>query len=123
MPQLIDDARVRGFHPTTLGADKGYDTRECVQTLRAHGVTPHVAQNTTGRRSAVDGRTTHGPGYDASQKVRRRIEEIFGWMKTVGGFRKTRYRGLERVDFAGYLVAAAYNLVRLLRLTNQPSLV
>ncbi|HEY0580935.1 MAG TPA: IS5 family transposase [Chloroflexota bacterium] len=121
VPQLIDDARVRGFHPKTLGADKGYDTRECVQTLRAQGVTPHVAQNTTGRRSAVDGRTTHGPGYIASQKVRRRIEEIFGWMKTVGGFRKTRYRGLERVNFAGYLVGAAYNLVRLARLATLAS--
>jgi IS5 family transposase len=106
----------------TLGADKSYDTRECVQSLRAQGVTPHVAQNTSGRRSAVDGRTTHTTGYDASQKVRKRIEEIFGWMKSVGGFRKTRYRGLERVDFAGYLVAAAYNLVRLVRLTSQPTL-
>src|SRR5215210_8072014 len=76
VPQLIDDALVRGFHPKTLGADKGYDTRECVQTLRAQGVTPHVAQNTTGRRSAVDGRTTRGPGYIASQKVRRRIEDL-----------------------------------------------
>ncbi|MBV9325955.1 MAG: transposase, partial [Chloroflexi bacterium] len=120
--QLIDDARVRGFHPTTLGADKSYDTRECVRSLRAQGVTPHVAQNTSGRRSAVDGRTTRAAGYDASQKVRKRIEEIFGWMKTVGGFRKTRYRGLARVDFAGYLVAAAYNLVRLVRLTSQPTL-
>src|SRR5215210_6031525 len=76
VPQLIDDALVRGFHPKTLGADKGYDTRECVQALRAQGVTPHVAQNTTGRRSAVDGRTTRGPGYIASQKVRRRIEIV-----------------------------------------------
>jgi hypothetical protein len=59
VPHLIDDARARGFHPATLGADKSYDTRDCVQTLRAQGVTPHVAQNTTGRRSAVDGRTTH----------------------------------------------------------------
>src|ERR1051326_2413424 len=75
LPQLLDDARVRGFHPRTLGADKSYDTRECVQSLRAQGVTPHVAQNTSGRRSAVDGRTTRRPGYVASQKVRRRIEE------------------------------------------------
>jgi len=89
--------------------------------LRAQGVTPHVAQNTTGRRSAVDRRTTRGPGYGASLKVRRRIEEIFGWMKTVGGFRKTRYRGLERVNFAGYLVGAAYNLVRLARLATLAS--
>ena len=122
LPQLISDARVRGFHPGTIGADKSYDTRDCVHNLRALGVTPHVAQNTTGRRSAVDGRTTRAPGYGASQKVRRRIEEIFGWMKTVGGFRKTRYRGLQRVDFAGYLVAAAYNLVRLVRLTSLPTL-
>jgi IS5 family transposase len=121
VPCLIEDARVRGFHPKTLGADKGYDTRECVQSLRAQGVTPHVAQNSTNRHSAVDGRTTGGSGYIASQKVRKRIEEIFGWMKTVGGFRKTRYRGLERVDFAGYLVAAAYNLVRLVRLTSTTS--
>ena len=92
-----------------------------MQTLRARGITPHVAQNTTGRRSAVDGRTTRGPGYVASQKVRKRIEEIFGWMKTVGGLRKTRFRGLDRVDFAGYLVAAAYNLVRLVRLTSIPA--
>src|SRR5207244_744465 len=63
-----------------------------------------------------------GPGNMASQKVRKRIEEIFGWMKTVGGFRKTRYRGLERVDFAGYLVATAYNLVRLARLATTPTL-
>ena len=90
----------------TLGADKAYDTREFVRCLRAQGVSPHVAQNTTGRRSAVDGRTTRRSGYGASQKVRRRIEEIFGWIKTVGGLRRTRYRGLERVDFAGYLVAA-----------------
>lgn len=118
VPRLINDARLRGFHPRTLGADKGYDTLECVRTLRVHGVTPHVAQNTTGRRSAVDRRTTTGLGYMASQKVRKRIEEIFGWMKTVGGLRKTRYRGLERVDFAGYLVATAYNLVRLARLAT-----
>jgi IS5 family transposase len=118
VPQLIDEARARGFHPRTLGADKAYDTREFVQCLRAQGVTPHVAQNTSGRRSAVDGRTTHEPGYDASQKVRKRIEEIFGWIKTVGGLRRTRLRGLERVDFVGYLVAVAYNLVRLARLTT-----
>jgi transposase len=122
VPQLIDEARERGFHPTTLGADKAYDTSDFVRRLRAQGVTPHVAQNTSGRRSAVDGRTTRGPGYMASQKVRRRIEEIFGWIKTVGGLRRTRYRGLERVDFAGYLVAAAYNLVRLTRLTPLPTL-
>ncbi len=84
--------------------------------LRERRVTPHVAQNTSGRRSAIDGRTTRHTGYDTSQRIRKRIEEIFGWMKTVGGFRRTRYRGLERTQLAGYLVATAYNLVRMVRL-------
>ena len=79
-------------------------------------MTPHVAQNTSRRRSTIDGRTTSWPGYDASQRIRKRVEEIFGWMKTVGGFRRTRYRGLARSQLAGYLVAAAYNLVRIARL-------
>jgi IS5 family transposase len=118
VPRLIDAAKARGFHPSTLGADKGYDTRDCVATLRAKQVTPHVSQNTTkGRRSAIDGRTTRHAGYDISQRIRKRVEEIFGWMKTVGGFRKTRCRGLERVDSEGYVVGAAYNLARLARLT------
>jgi len=75
-----------------------------------------VAQNTSGRRSAIDGRTTCQAGYPVSQRIRKRIEEIFGWMKTVGGFRRTRYRGLEKTQLAGYLVATAYNLVRMVRL-------
>ena len=123
VPRLIEEARLRGFHPRTLGADKGYDTQDCVAQLRAKKVTPHVAQNTTkGRRSAIDGRTTGRPGYPISQRKRKCIEEIFGWMKTVGAFRKTRFRGLERVDFAAYLVATAYNLVRLVRLAPVSSL-
>ena len=113
---LLDEARERGFRPRTLGADKSYDTRGCVAAMRKRKVTPHVAQNTTGRRSAIDGRTTSWPGYLRSQRARKRVEEIFGWMKTVGGFRRTRYRGLERTGLAGYLVATAYNLVRLSRL-------
>jgi transposase len=116
VPQLLYDAELRGFHPRTLGADKAYDTRACVATMREYGVTPHVAQNTTGRRSAIDGRTTHHPGYATSQRLRKRVEEIFGWLKSVGGFRRTRYRGLARTQLAGYLVAAAYNLVRMARL-------
>jgi transposase len=118
VPRLLAEAKGRGFHPRTLGADKGYDTQDCVAHVRAQQVTPHVTQNTTGRRSAIDGRTTRHVGYAISQRIRRRVEEIFGWMKTVGGFRKTRYRGLERVDFAGYLVGAAYNLTRLARLAT-----
>jgi transposase len=116
VPQLLDQARERHFRPKTLGADKNYDTKACVADLRERGVTPHVAQNTSGRRSAIDGRTTRHPGYAASQQIRKRVEEIFGWMKTVGGFRRTRYRGLDKTGLAGYLVATAYNLVRLSRL-------
>ena len=120
VPELLDRARQRRFRPRTLGADKNYDTRGCVQALRARGVTPHVAQNTSGRRSAIDGRTTRHAGYRVSQRLRKRVEEIFGWMKTVGGFRRTRYRGLDRTGLAGYLVATAYNLVRLARLLPKP---
>jgi transposase len=121
VPQLIEEARERGFHPRTLGADKSYDTRDCVADLRQRNVTPHVAQNTARRRSAIDRRTTRHAGYRMSQWIRTRIEEIFGWMKTVGGFRRTRYRGLQRTQLAGYLVATAYNLVRMARLVAPPS--
>ena len=120
VPELLEQARKRGFHPQTLGGDKGYDTRDCVADLRQRGVTPHVAQNTKGRSSAIDGRTTRHPApYAVSQRIRKRVEEIFGWMKTVGGFRRTRYRGLERTGLAGHLVATAYNLVRMSRLLGQ----
>ena len=93
---VVGPSPERGFHPQTLGGDKGYDTRDCVADLRRRRVTPHVAQNTKGRSSAIDGRTTRHPGYALSQRIRKRVEEIFGWMKTVGGFRRTRYRGLDR---------------------------
>ena len=116
VPVLLDQARERRFHPKTVGGDKGYDTRDCVAAMRERRVTPHVAQNTTRRSSAIDGRTTWRPGYAQSQRVRKRVEEIFGWMKTVGGFRRTRYRGLDRTGLAGYLVATAYNLVRMAKL-------
>jgi len=114
----VDDARHRGLRPGTVGGDKNYDTKAFVAALRERYVTPHAAQNTSGRRSAIDGRTTRHAGYAISQRIRKRVEEIFGWMKTVGGFRRTRFRGLERAGLAGYLVAAAYNLVRLTRLTQ-----
>jgi transposase/sulfur relay (sulfurtransferase) complex TusBCD TusD component (DsrE family) len=120
VPVLIDQAKERRFHPKTVGADKGYDTRDCVAAMRARGVTPHVAQNTSGRSSAIDGRTTRHPGYAKSIRIRKRVEEIFGWMKTVGGFRRTRFHGVERTGLAAYLVGAAYNLVRLGRLMTVP---
>ncbi len=124
-PQLVRAARERHFHPKTLGADKGYDTRACIAALREEGVTPHVTQNTTGRRSAIDGRTTRHLGYAISQRIRKRVEEIFGWMKTVGGLRRTRYRGVGRTGLAAYLVGTAYNLVRmagLLARADEPAL-
>jgi IS5 family transposase len=118
-PVLLDQVRERGFHPRTVGADKGYDTAGFVAQMRARRITPHVAQNTTNRASAIDGRTTRHPGYALSQRIRKRVEEIFGWMKTVGGFRRTRYRGLARTGMAGYLIGAAYNLVRLATLDRR----
>lgn len=116
VPVLLDEVKERGFHPKTLGGDKNYDTGECVEAIRRREVTPHVAQNTSGRSSAIDGRTTRHPGYAVSQRLRKRVEEIFGWMKTVGGFRRTRYPGVDRTGLAGYLVATAYNLVRMAKL-------
>jgi hypothetical protein len=122
VPVLLERARQRRFRPRTLGADKNYDTKDCVAAMRAHQVTPHVTQNRTSRRrSAIDGRTTRHAGYPVSQRIRKRVEEIFGWMKTVGGFRRTRYRGREKTGLAGYLVATAYNLVRMSRLLARPS--
>jgi transposase len=100
----------------TLGADKGYDAQDLVMEQRELNVRPHIAQNTSGRRSAIDRRTTRHRGYALSQRVRKRIEEAFGWIKTVAGLKKTRFRGLARVDLAFTFAAAAYNLVRLPKL-------
>jgi transposase len=97
----------------TLGADRGYDTRGFVAAMRAMKVTPHVAQNDTNRRSAIDDRTTRHDGYAISQRKRKRVEEVFGWVKTIALQRKTRFRGLERVGWMFTLAASAYNLVRM----------
>ncbi len=97
----------------TLGADRGYDTRDFVEGCRLLGVTPHVAQNTTNRASRIDARTTRHPGYRQSQRTRKRVEEVFGWMKTVGLMRKTRHRGRRKVGWVFTFTAAAYNLVRM----------
>jgi len=105
----------------TLGADKAYDAEDFVNELRSMNVRAHVAQNDNGRRSAIDRRTTRHPGYAMSQKIRKRIEEGFGWIKTVGGQRKTRFRGADRVGWAFIFAAAAYNLVRLPRLLEAPA--
>ena len=97
----------------TLGADRGYDTRSFVEQTRALGITPHVAQNDTNRTSAIDGRTTCHEGYAVSQWKRKRVEEVFGWIKTVALQRKTKFRGIDRVGWMFTLAAAAYNLVRM----------
>jgi IS5 family transposase len=112
VPVLQDQAKERGLRPRSLGADKSYDTEACVAAMRRRGVVPHVAQNTSRRASRIDGRTTRHPGYALSQRIRKRVEEIFGWMKTVGGFRRSRYRGVERTGLAGYLVATALDTAR-----------
>lgn len=104
---------------TTLGADRGYDTREFVASCRELGITPHVAQNTTNRSSAIDARTTRHVGYSVSQRLRMRIEQVFGWGKTIGGLRRMRLRGLARTRFGTYLVAAAYNLLRISNLRRE----
>ena len=101
----------------TLAGDKGYDTAGFVAVLRHRQITPHVAQNTANRRSAIDGRTTRHPGYTISQQKRKRVEEIFGWTKTVGLFRQTRHREVRRVGWMFTFALAVYNLVRIRNLT------
>ena len=115
------DQNLPGAARITLGADKGYDTRDFVAACRARNVTPHVAQNARRRRSAIDERTTGHPGYEISQRVRKRIEEFFGWMKTVGNFRKTRFVGFDANHVIAYMVGAAYNLIRMARLLGAPT--
>lgn len=104
----------------TLGADKAYDTEDFVNELRAMKVTPHVAQNTSGRASAIDGRTTRHVGYAVSQRIRKRIEEGFGWIKTGAGQDKTRFRGCDRVGWAFTFAVAAYDLARPPKLVAVP---
>ena len=106
---------MEGTDAVTVGADKGYDTKEFVAECRQMNATPHVAQKA--RHSAIDARTTRHAGYGISQQRRKRIEEIFGWMKTVGGMRKLRHRGLQLVGWMFTFAAAAYNLVRMRNLT------
>lgn len=97
----------------TLGADWACGTRGFVERMRELQITPHVAHNTTNRQSAIDGRTTRHPGYAISQRKRKRVEEVFGWMKRIALQRKTRVRGPDRVGWMFTFAAAAYNLVRM----------
>jgi transposase len=100
----------------TVGADKGFDAQDFVAELREVNAIPHVARNDNGRRSAIDGRTTRHPGYAVSLRIRKRIEEAFGWAKTVAGLRKARHCGLPKIDWQFTFAMAAYNLVRLPKL-------
>jgi IS5 family transposase len=111
---LLDEAR----DAVTVGGDKGFDVPSFVAGVRARGVTPHVAQKVTG--SAIDGRTTRHEGYAISQRKRKLIEQVFGWMKTIGGLRRLRHRGGELVDWVVTLTAATYNMVRLRTLLARP---
>jgi transposase len=106
---------IPGDGPVTVGGDKGYDTKDFVAECRNMNATPHVAQK---RNSAIDARTTRHPGYAVSQRKRKRVEEIFGWMKTIGGMRKLRHRGLQLVGWMFTFAAAAYNLVRIRNLST-----
>ena len=111
---LIMLEQIEGTQPLTVGGDKGFDTRDFVKECRHMRVTPHVAQNLERRGgSAIDGRTTRHPGYAISQNKRKRIEECFGWLKTIALLRKVRHRGLCKVHWIFTLACAAYNLVRM----------
>lgn len=114
---MLDRLKQAGVSVRTLGADAGYDVLRFVQAVRARGISTHIASTRdTRRRSWMDARSKRHPGYAISQRIRKRIEEIFGWWKTVGGFRKTRYRGTRRNALWAYITAAAYNLTRMARL-------
>jgi transposase len=118
---LLMAERLEGSKRVTVAADKGYDTKEFVREIRGMNVTPHVAQNDKRRGgSAIDGRTTRHAGYKVSQVKRKRIEEVFGWLKTVGMLRKARHRGVHKVGWVFTFAAAAYNLVRMRNLVYTP---
>ena len=113
MDDRVWDHSTFGTHRMTLGADKNYDTKGCVDALRCANVTPHVAQNTSNRSSAIDGRTTHHAGYATSQRFRKRIEECFGWAKTIGGCARAILLAVRSWTSGFVLTMTAYNLVRM----------
>lgn len=115
---LLTRARRRRIHPKTLGADKGYHNKAFVQHLREHQIRPHIARIQGRTTPGLDARTTRTEGYQVSQRQRKRVEEIFGWMKTVGGMRKTRFIGEAKTQMAAFISAAAYNLLRIANLTR-----
>jgi transposase len=106
--------------PASVGADKNYHNREFVTHCREHGIAPHVAQVSGRKVAGLDGRRARAKGYATSQRLRKRVEEIFGWCKEIGGLRRTKHRGLKRVNLNAVLVVAAYNLVRMAKLLGSP---
>jgi IS5 family transposase len=117
---LLEQARRRRLRPNTVGADKGYCSRAFVQYLQEHKIRPHIARIQKRITPGLDARTTRHESYRISQRKRKRIEEIFGWLKTVGGLRKTRFIGIARTQLYTYLAASAYNLLRMARVTPVP---
>lgn len=113
---LLKRQAKKRVRPTTLGADKGYHRKALVQALRERAIRPHIARNDGRTTPGLDGRTTRQANYRASQRTRKRIEEIFGWLKTVGGLRKSRFVGLKRAGLYAYLAVSAYNLLRIAKL-------
>ena len=113
---MLERQRRKRVCPTSLGADKGYHTKAFVAYLRNKKIAPHIALIKERRTPGLDARTTRHAGYAVSQKTRKRVEEIFGWMKTYGGLRKTMMRGMARVQVHAWLVGTAYNLLRMSRL-------
>jgi len=116
---LLKDLRKAGGRRITVGADKAYDVKDFVSTVRELRVTPHVTQNTTNRRSAIDGRTTHHPGYEISLSKRWLVEKPFGWLKQIGPLKKVKLRGLAKVDWVFVFSCAAFNLLRIPKLREQ----
>lgn len=116
LAQVDEHREIFGAKVSTVGGDKAYHQRKFVQGCRERGISPHVACKNGIKVEGLDARTTQSAGYQTSQRLRKRVEEIFGWMKTVGGLRRTRYRGIERTQAWAYLVAGTYNLLRMSKL-------
>jgi IS5 family transposase len=117
--QLLTRARRRRIHPKTLGADKGYHAKEFVEHLREQRIRPHIARITNRKTPGLDGRTTRTVGYQVSQRKRKRVEEIFGWLKTVGGWRRFDLIGQAKTQMAAFISGAAYNLLRIAKLSAE----
>ena len=117
--EQLDELNARGFKVRSVGADKGYHNRKFVRGCRERGIAPHVARIKGRKTPGLDGRTSGGTNYKLSQRIRKRVENIFGWMKTTGAMRKSRYHGVERTEFMTQLVAASCNLVRMAKLMEE----